>query len=110
LSRARLGQRRAIELQSFGAGNGVFETKADKPHDREAIPSFRRRFRSAGLSRKTQSQRTGSRTQSMRTLKLICVPHERGIFLRRPIQYVPGQTLGESAAPQTPQEYYMRIA
>jgi len=50
--RARLGQRRAIELQSFGAGNRVFETKAHKPHEREANPSFRRSFRSAGLSRK----------------------------------------------------------
>ncbi|PNE12324.1 MAG: hypothetical protein CR217_03615 [Beijerinckiaceae bacterium] len=28
---------RAIELQSFGAGNRVFETKAEKPHEREAI-------------------------------------------------------------------------
>jgi hypothetical protein len=31
------GQRRAIELQSFGAGNCVFETKAEKPHEREAV-------------------------------------------------------------------------
>ena len=28
---------RAIELQSFGAGNRVFETKAEKPHEREAV-------------------------------------------------------------------------
>ncbi len=35
--RARPGQRRAVELQSFSAGNRVFETKADKPHEREAI-------------------------------------------------------------------------
>jgi hypothetical protein len=34
--RARLGQRHAIELQSFGAGNRVFATKAEKPHEREA--------------------------------------------------------------------------
>ena len=31
------GQRRAIELQSFGAGDRVFETKAEKPHEREAV-------------------------------------------------------------------------
>ena len=35
--RARLGQCRALELQSFGAGNRLFETKADKPHERETI-------------------------------------------------------------------------
>jgi hypothetical protein len=50
--RARLGQRRAIELQSFGAGNRVFETKAEKPHEREAILFFRRGFHSAGSNRK----------------------------------------------------------
>jgi len=50
-----ISKRRAIELQSFGAGYRVFETKAEKPHEREAIPSFRRGFRSAGLSRKKRS-------------------------------------------------------
>ncbi|MGC2223355.1 MAG: hypothetical protein WA624_13845 [Methylocella sp.] len=35
--RARPGQRRAVELQSLGAGNRVFETRADKPHEREAV-------------------------------------------------------------------------
>jgi hypothetical protein len=50
-----ISKRRAIELQSFGAGYRVFETKAEKLHEREAIPSFRRSFRSAGLSRKKRS-------------------------------------------------------
>jgi hypothetical protein len=49
------GQRRAIELQSLGAGNRVLETKADKSYEREAIPSFRRSFRSAGSKRKKRS-------------------------------------------------------
>src|ERR1700730_18469281 len=35
--RARLGQRLAIEPQGFGVGNRVFETKAEKTHEREAI-------------------------------------------------------------------------
>jgi hypothetical protein len=59
--RARLGQRRAIELQSLGAGNRVFETKAEKPREREAIPSSSRGFHSAGSKRKKRCPTPNSR-------------------------------------------------
>jgi hypothetical protein len=56
LRRARRGQRRAIELQSLGAGNRVLETKADKPHEQEAIATLMFRPIAGEIVERLQSQ------------------------------------------------------